>query len=176
MKLSENWSRSFILRRLLGIPCVLAAALAWYLPDASAQSYDLMMAPGIIQGRTVRCINENGQPVAACSLLVTPHVYNNTNGHFHNTNRPTSKLAATQNGIFSSAGATVITDSFGEAIVWVKPGQIGQAEYLKACAQYCGEGDHAVGYSDIYWVEEKPQWIHVGGNTRRRHETEFKAR
>ena len=41
----------------------------------------------------------------------------------------------------------------------------GQAEYLKACWNFCGTGDHAVGYSGIYWVEEKPQWIHVGGNT-----------
>lgn len=142
--------------------CALAFILS---PLLSGQSYDLLMRPGLVQGRTVYSVNQYGQLIPNTTLWVTPFAYNNTNGHFHNANRPTSQVASTQGGIFSSLGTFVTTNQYGSATVWVKPGAIGQAEYLTACAQYCKSGDHAVGYSNIYWVEEKPQWIHIGGNT-----------
>ncbi|MBZ2184268.1 MAG: hypothetical protein K7J46_06115 [Bryobacter sp.] len=41
---------------------------------------------------------------------------------------------------------------------------VGQDEYLQACASggFCSNYSYRVGWDDIYWVEEKPQWKHVG--------------
>lgn len=142
-------------------------------PSLPGQSYTILIPPGTIQGRIVTSVNQFGQPVPNRTLWVTPLVYNNTNGHFHNTSRPTSQVSASAGGGFSSLGAFVTTGANATAIVWIKGGSIGQAEYLTACWDFCGSGDHAVGYSGIYWVEEKPQWIHTGGNTTNHGGNEF---
>ncbi len=57
------------------------------------------------------------------------------------------------------------TDQNGTARVWVRTTAVGQAEYLNICTFYCIRKDYAVGYRGIYWVEEKPQWMHIGGDT-----------
>ncbi len=64
---------------------------------------------------------------------------------------------------------------YGPALLNLKAGQrvdyptltdvnrmVAHDEYLQACADVCAGYSYRVGYSDIYWVEEKPQWIHVG--------------
>ena len=44
---------------------------------------------------------------------------------------------------------------------------VGQDEYLQACAgASCSNYSYTVGWTDIYWVEEKPQWIHIGANSK----------
>ncbi len=39
---------------------------------------------------------------------------------------------------------------------------VGHDEYLNACAAVCSGYSYSVGWTDIYWVEEKAEWIHVG--------------
>jgi len=74
---------------------------------------------------------------------------------------------------FHSYGFTL---NSSQAYVWLKAGErgnypapatdvrrmIAHEEYLQACAQVCSSYSYKVGWTDIYWVEEKPQWIHVG--------------
>ncbi len=56
------------------------------------QSYDILFPPNSVKALGVGCatLTVPPVPVANCTLGVVPFAYENTNGHFHNGNRPTS--------------------------------------------------------------------------------------
>lgn len=115
------------------------------------------------------CKNNNDQIIPACPMRVAAGPYFNTNGHFHNANRPATLVSTSPSGPFSAL-IDVTTDALtGLVPIYGQTTQIGQFERVSACPTGglypCGGVDYLVGYNDIYWVSERDQWIHIGGNT-----------
>lgn len=102
--------------------------------------------------------------MANCRVTVTVKAKNNTGGHFHNSNRPKSKVASRSTGPFQNS-VTVTTGYGGYAIFWMQPSDIGQVETFKACADECRDLVLKVGYHDLEEVPESSKWIRVGGHT-----------
>lgn len=170
----------------LQISRIAARLLAWslvLLPVAAiAQSYTPMYTPGVSVAWFAWCEPiGGGPPMEDCDVRVSSEPYWNTNGHFHNSNRPSSRISSETNGPWSTY-LDLNTGASGYALFWLNPGQLtffwegenkllAQAERLRFQPRDPGgvstTTDYAVGYTDppIYYVEPKPQWIHVGGRT-----------
>jgi len=120
-------------------------------------------------GATIRVIGTS-RPIANCPLTISTSAINNTGGHYHNTNRPKSQLSTSISGPWSNNSLTnVYTGPNGSTTIYSKASSIGQREQLVVCPQrpegICTTASVNVRYNDIYYVEEKSEWIHVGGRS-----------
>jgi hypothetical protein len=82
-------------------------------------------------------------------------------------NRPKSLLGTNPTGPWTNGTLTnLITGPSGTTTFYLRSSQVGQQEVVVACPQrwdgICGTTNVIVGYQDIYYVEEKPEWVHVG--------------
>jgi len=140
-----------------------------YAPNSTAMLY-------------VSCVGwPGGNPVYPCFLIITSGSYAVTsNGHtrsgsYHPTPIPSSAFRPSSNGTQVHSYGFILDAP--QTYIWLKAGEradvppnaptdirrmIGHDEYLSACAQICSSYSYRVGWTDIYWVEEKPEWIHVG--------------
>ena len=150
--------------RILLVTCVvLFASLAF------GQPYDVK--PSTTQIWTVSCyVIGTSRPIANCPLTISTSAINNTGGHYHNTNRPKSQLSTSISGPWSNNSLTnVYTGPNGSTTIYSKASSIGQREQLVVCPQrpegICTTASVNVRYNDIYYVEEKSEWIHVGGRS-----------
>lgn len=131
--------------------------------NVSAQIYP----PSSTETLTVFCRSSTNpnRLVPNCTVTVTVTPINNSNGHFHNSNRPSSGVSANRNGPFTDS-LTVQTGSTGTKRLWVKFIDIGQQEIIQTCsARGCSYGTHYVGYNSFQFVFPSNDWFHVGGNT-----------
>ena len=119
----------------------------------SCQSYNPIYGPDTVISRTVYCKDvTTHQPVPFCTLTISTKPYTNTNGHFHNTNRPSSYIAKTLGGVSQPPYQTtfsVQTDGLGQVLIWQKFTFVGQAEWIAACATVCDTADYATGYTTL---------------------------
>lgn len=138
-----------------------------------------LYAPGSTIQLFASCVGwPGGQPYYPCYLTLTSLSWNtDANGHTasqHSSPFPSSAFTITSNGPW--VHSTSLTLNAPQMNVWLKAGErgnypspatdirrmVGHDEYLQACAQVCSGWNFTVGWPDLYWVEEKPQWIHVG--------------
>lgn len=110
-----------------------------------------------------------GRVIPSCPMEVWTVPFPNSNAHFHNQNRPSSKISTSSGGPFTNSWINITTDTSGFRTIYAQTTQIGQQEMIVACpaggGSLCATREYHVRYNDIYWVEEKPEWIHIGGNT-----------
>jgi hypothetical protein len=138
-------------------------------------------APGSEPLLFVSCVGwPGGNPVYPCFLTIRSFAFEVTsNGHtrsgsYHPTPIPSSAFTTSSNGPWFHWAAFTLAGP--QTNVWIKVGErgdspnpatdirkrIGHDEYLNACADVCSGYSFRVGWTDIYWVEEKPEWIHTG--------------
>ncbi len=125
-----------------------------------------LLEPSSTKEITVVCRDgSTGALEAGCSLAVTMYYYASSGGHFHNMNRPESKVGTSSSGPFSNS-VSVTTGAGGTASVWIQSTAIGQAEAIGVCADWCGFGYYVVGYDNLTYVPPvSGVWIHAGGYT-----------
>ncbi len=150
-----------------------------------AQSYSTILRPGDILFKYAACRAwPNGPIVPACNITVSISNYPGTNAHtvaYHSQPAPTSRIYYGSSGPWSQTmNFNTAIGVSGQVILSLKGGQrwtsdssydvrqvVAQAETMRACPDgepqtHCAVFDYAVGYPDIYWVEENPNWQHVG--------------
>ena len=161
-------------------PLLLAALAAPQV--ACAQSYSPLYAPGYKKYLWAGCRGfPGGELIPYCNLRLMTGVYTiDSNGHsaaYHTSPFPKSGISLGADcGSWRSLIDNVNTGPTGQVLFCLGAGQrtliystdvrrmVGHEEYISNCplGGVCYIYDYAVGYSDLLWVEEKPQWIHVG--------------
>ncbi len=94
---------------------------------------------------------------------------------------PASKMSISGNGSWTNTFSYINTGWTGQFWYYVRYGQrntdnsfdarlaVGHPEYVRTCGVDtggCSRADFGAGYTDIFWVEEKPEYIHVGATSR----------
>jgi len=140
-------------------------------------------SPGSAVPLWVGCYGWPGGQPASCYLTITSQSWQvDSNGHSasqHSTPVPSSAFILGNTGPYyhftgtNLVGTNVsVTLKVGEREDWPNTTDprkmIGKDEYLHACATpgTCANYSYSVGWQDIYWVEEKPQWIHIGATVK----------
>ncbi len=125
-----------------------------------------LLEPSSTKELTLECRDgRTGALKAGCPLVATMYHYANSGGHFHNRNRPESKVGTSSSGPFSNS-VTVTTGAGGTASVWIQSTAIGQAEAIGVCADSCRYWAYLVGYDNLTYVPPvSGVWIHAGGYT-----------
>lgn len=143
------------LRRASLIATACACFLSMFIPFNSAAA---------AQVATAYCWDARGRRLANCQVTITVRPTQNSGGHFHNNNRPSSKVASRETGPYRNS-ITVRTNTNGAAIFWIQTGNIGQKERFTTCATACETLELDVGIGGLVEVPESSKWIRVGGNT-----------
>ena len=161
--------------------CRAAGALLLASLPVLAQSYVPMFEPGHVEAYNASCWTTDIPPtlIPNCPIYISTFSYPGTNAHTeagHNPyTQPKSKISPSDTGPWYD-GLYRNTGESGYVLFYLKAGQreystmdprrmVGLAERVRVEKLDGGLSDseyYAVGYSDIYWVEEKPQWIHIG--------------
>lgn len=165
--------------RLLFIASLLFLQVVSPEPKAWSQSYQPMLAPATTYSAVSFCMNESGQKVPLCPMLIHTRAYIGTNAHFHyggppqpvssfGCNPQTAAINQCQwvfhNGYWKiSAVSRPPPDS--DVPLLVGTTLMGQAETLITEAGDLGFwNDYAVGYDDLYYVDWPEKLCKVGGS------------
>lgn len=136
------------------------------LAEAFAQPYNVRPNQAVAWSISCYVVGSN-VPVANCPITVSTGVVNNSGGHFHNSNRPKSQTGTSPTGPWSDQAITnLYTGPNGTTTMYTRASPVGQQETLVSCPQMqngvCQTTSVLVRFSDIYYVEEKPEWNHIG--------------
>jgi hypothetical protein len=155
------------------------AAMGKIAPSLAAQPY---YAPGSSVQLYASCVGwPGGNPYYPCNLTITSNGWNvmsnahTRSGSYHPTPIPSSAVRFTSSAVWSHSLNTTLNAP--NAAITLKVGErenypnsteirklISHEEYLSACATggVCSNYQYVVGYTDIFWIEQKPNWLHIG--------------
>ena len=154
-------------RSIVRILLCTTLALCSTLTAVAQYDYDPLYDPGGVWSLWAYCYDWEGELVYDCDIAVNADAYSDSGGHFHNANRPVSLVSE----YFNQGFKDVLYDNtgpLGRTIVYFKQPDYGEAEVLWNCpvgyygGTRCGSHAFGVGYDPIFYVSEKPEWIHVG--------------
>lgn len=146
--------------------------------SALCQTYDIFFRPAktirsddfyaycytVQQGQTGQQLVNN------CQVDIVITAYNNTGGHFHNDNRPKSKVICQSganlcNPNYFSSAISGNTGTIGYIALSLTTGRVSQAEKITATSNGGGSSlDYVVGWTDIYYNHHPEIWMPIGGS------------
>lgn len=157
---------------LLFLQAIFAAPKAW------SQTYEPMLAPWGVYSAVSYCVNQQGQKVPLCPVLIHTRAYIGTNAHFHyGGSHPVSTFGCNPQTAAINQCQWVFHNGYWKISAVSRPAPdsdvplvlgttlVGQAETLITEAGQLGFwNDYAVGYTDLLYVDWEEKLCRIGGS------------